>query len=174
MRRTTLRRVSLCRTVALVLALCVTANAASAQGSGAPQKKKIDSATAPAKTDSAAVRDVAAKQNTALVARADSRATSVAAATRRDLFLFGGFAVFAAIAVQFAWSLASTMRRGGSVSVESNWGGFGGGLGGWRLSPALILFVASLFFAGIAVTLLLQLTRPSSAPTTDLETKKGN
>jgi hypothetical protein len=39
-------------------------------------------------------------------------------------------------------ALASAFARGESVSVESHWGGIGGGIGGWRLSTPLIYLSA--------------------------------
>jgi hypothetical protein len=38
---------------------------------------------------------------------------------------------------------------GGPPSLETSWGGFGGGLGGWNLSPALTYLLAALFLGGL-------------------------
>jgi len=38
---------------------------------------------------------------------------------------------------------------GGPPGVQSSWGGLGGGLGGWRLSPSLVYFLGALFLAGL-------------------------
>lgn len=45
-------------------------------------------------------------------------------------------------------ALAET-ARGGPPSLETSWGGFGGGLGGWSLSPALTYLLAALFLGGL-------------------------
>ena len=39
--------------------------------------------------------------------------------------------------------------RGRPPSLETSWGGFGGGLGGWHLSPALTYLLAALFLGGL-------------------------
>jgi hypothetical protein len=40
------------------------------------------------------------------------------------------------------------LARGKSISVDSNWGGLGGGLGGWRLSPTTTTLLITLTFLG--------------------------
>lgn len=39
--------------------------------------------------------------------------------------------------------------RGEPPAVESHWGGFGGGLGGWRISSSLAYLLAALFLGGL-------------------------
>ena len=45
-------------------------------------------------------------------------------------------------------ALAET-AAGGPPSLETSWGGFGGGLGGWNLSPALTYLLVALFLGGL-------------------------
>jgi len=40
----------------------------------------------------------------------------------------------------------------GSIAIKSQWGGIGGGLGGWRLSRPLTYLASGLFFGGLTVT----------------------
>ena len=42
----------------------------------------------------------------------------------------------------------------GGARIESNWGGFGGGMGGWRFSPALMYFLTILLFGGLFTTMV--------------------
>jgi hypothetical protein len=46
------------------------------------------------------------------------------------------------------------LGRGDAVELQSRWGGLGGGLGGWRLSPAASLLLLTLFLAGAAVAVV--------------------
>jgi hypothetical protein len=64
-----------------------------------------------------------------------------------------------------------TIRDGDGIGMESSWGGFGGGLGGWRLTRAasLALVVLTLACAAIAV---LQLGVPAAVPVTPVADKK--
>lgn len=39
-------------------------------------------------------------------------------------------------------------------AVETHWGGFGGGVGGWRISPSLLFLVAAIAFASLATMLM--------------------
>lgn len=50
----------------------------------------------------------------------------------------------------------TAMAQGSSVGIESSWGGFGGGLGGWRISSALAFLLGALFFAGAFATVAIQ------------------
>jgi|WetSurMetagenome_2_1015567.scaffolds.fasta_scaffold1048620_1 hypothetical protein len=43
--------------------------------------------------------------------------------------------------------------RGQSVSLDTHWGGLGGGLGGWRVSPALAALLGAIAFASLCVLL---------------------
>jgi hypothetical protein len=44
--------------------------------------------------------------------------------------------------------------RGESVYLETHWGGLGGGLGGWRVSPALAALLGAIAFASLSVMLV--------------------
>ncbi|MDP3749699.1 MAG: hypothetical protein Q8Q88_21930 [Phenylobacterium sp.] len=44
-----------------------------------------------------------------------------------------------------------TLRRAEGLFLESHWGGLGGGLGGWRISPAAVLVFLLLVFASATV-----------------------
>lgn len=43
------------------------------------------------------------------------------------------------------------LQRGESIELQSHWGGLGGALGGWRLSPVTSLLVLALVLAGGAI-----------------------
>ncbi len=46
------------------------------------------------------------------------------------------------------WGLLRSVERGESIEVTTHWGGLGGGLGGWRVSPPVIFLVGTLCFGG--------------------------
>ena len=77
--------------------------------------------------------------------------TAVAA---RQIQLVGATSLFVlgALTVGFAGGFASFVRRGEWPRFETSWGGLGGGLGGWRLSPALACLIGAVVF-GCAFTL---------------------
>lgn len=58
------------------------------------------------------------------------------------------------LAIAFSLALFVEISRGGSVAIESSWGGFGGGLGGWRLSAGLVYLLAVLFFGAMSMGVL--------------------
>jgi hypothetical protein len=64
--------------------------------------------------------------------------------------------------------LDATYRQG-PPSYENNWGGLGGGLGGWRMSESLAYMVASLAFGALMVAAAASTppiaASPNSAPT---------
>ncbi|MCB9745795.1 MAG: hypothetical protein H6740_24685, partial [Alphaproteobacteria bacterium] len=53
------------------------------------------------------------------------------------------------ITLWFLGRLGSSMRDGYWPTLETHWGGLGGGLGGWRASPSLIYLVGALWFGGL-------------------------
>src|SRR5262245_39996121 len=67
-------------------------------------------------------------------------------------------------------NLVRQIGRGDLPRLDSHWGGFGGGLGGWQISPSLMYLVASIAFAILTVTTLgraaadLRPNRPVSNP----------
>ena len=80
-----------------------------------------------------------------LLAAAAARQVQLVDAT--SLFVLGG------LTVGFAGGFAGFVRRGEWPRFETSWGGLGGGLGGWRLSPALACLIGAIAF-GAAFTLV--------------------
>lgn len=56
-------------------------------------------------------------------------------------------------------------ERGISLQVESNWGGIGGGMAGWRVSPSLTYFAATAIFGVLFAIFVFQLERPAAGGT---------
>jgi hypothetical protein len=54
-----------------------------------------------------------------------------------------------------------SVRKEPRFTVETSWGGFGGGLGGWSLSPSLVYLVATLVLAGM---LAMAVSKAASPP----------
>jgi hypothetical protein len=80
-----------------------------------------------------------------------------------------GVMIFLAAGVYFATQRFLGAERGQPFGVESHWGGLGGGLGGWRVSPQVIYLVAALVFAGMLTALAsrtLDVLRPAAPPPT--------
>lgn len=63
---------------------------------------------------------------------------------------------FAIITFVFARSFLGALSKGDTPQVESSWGGFGGGLGGWRVSSSLALLLATLVSAGMLAAIVLK------------------
>lgn len=42
--------------------------------------------------------------------------------------------------------LIASLSRGEGLAVDSHWGGLGGGIGGWRISPSILLLAVSFIF----------------------------
>ena len=75
-------------------------------------------------------------------------------------------ALFGGLAVWFSWMVFSAVQRDGAPQVESNWGGIGGGMGGWRFSPSIVYTLCSLVFAACAVLFLMgKSDTPQKTPT---------
>jgi hypothetical protein len=71
-------------------------------------------------------------------------------ATRRLAFeAFGIGAILSFLAFLFL------LVKGYSPQLDSHWGGFGGGLGGWRLSPAAALLLVTLVLSGLAAMVIM-------------------
>ena len=72
----------------------------------------------------------------------------------RQIQLVGATSLFVlgALTVGFSGGFAGFVQRGEWPRFETSWGGLGGGLGGWRLSPALACLLGALVF-GCAFTL---------------------
>jgi hypothetical protein len=56
-------------------------------------------------------------------------------------------AILGGLALWFSWIFVRSMAKDGPPQVESNWGGLGGGLGGWRFSESLVYVLCALTFA---------------------------
>jgi hypothetical protein len=69
------------------------------------------------------------------------------------LLLVAAAMVLLVIGVVFATKRFIDADRGQPFGVESHWGGLGGGLGGWRVSPQVIYLVVALAFAGMLTAL---------------------
>jgi len=77
--------------------------------------------------------------------------------------------LFLTICLYSYWSLFSMLRYGARLSIDAHWGGLGGGLGGWRISPAL----AFLILGTVALSLLF-LGLPKIPTSPDLKLKYGS
>ena len=62
--------------------------------------------------------------------------------------------MFAAAAALTLSSCIQSIREGDGIGLESNWGGFGGGLGGWRMTRAASLALLVVVLAGAAMAAL--------------------
>ncbi len=59
--------------------------------------------------------------------------------------------------VVFLLLFVRMVERGMSLQVESNWGGIGGGMAGWRVSPSLTYFAAAAIFGVLFAIFVFQL-----------------
>jgi hypothetical protein len=73
-----------------------------------------------------------------------------------------GALLLAVLMLVFLGLFVSEARRH-PASVDSHWGGFGGGLGGFRISASVLYLLAALSFGTMAVYLLGPRERPSRA-----------
>ena len=55
-----------------------------------------------------------------------------------------------------------SVRKDPRFAVETSWGGFGGGLGGWTLSPSLVYLIATLALAGMLCMAVSKAAGPAS------------
>jgi hypothetical protein len=62
------------------------------------------------------------------------------------------------------WALIRSLSRGESVSVESHWGGLGGGIAGWRLSAPLVYLLTIAFLLAISSTMAWHIFMPPAVP----------
>jgi hypothetical protein len=64
---------------------------------------------------------------------------------------------------------AEVLAKGGRIELQSNWGGLGGGLGGWSLSPAAGLVLLVLILTSVAIVAVVP-----KPPDQAGETRKGD
>jgi hypothetical protein len=117
--------------------------------------------------DSARADSVRGQTTLADSIRRDSLSRAAASAIENQRIVragsIAGLVIFGSATALFLIMLFYTMLINVPVQVETHWGGFGGGMGGWRLSPTLAYLVAALVFGGLFTTTLLILRDP--APT---------
>jgi len=63
--------------------------------------------------------------------------------------------------------------RGDGPQIESHWGGFGGGLGGWRLSPSAALLIITLVLSSMAAMLIAPVPKEEKKDSRQGEAAKG-
>jgi hypothetical protein len=73
--------------------------------------------------------------------------------------------LFASIALMFLTRLTRSLEGGESLAVESHWGGLGGGVGGWRVSPPLGYLFCVMTFGALAAVAVSQYPDPRPATT---------
>lgn len=140
------------RALALLLAFTMAAAPAFSQapaGTQTPAQPAGTQAPAPRATGADSLRVQLAARNDSIrmerAARVDSmRAEREARQSAAAVYVGGPVLVFCTLllVVLFLWEA----MRERPLSVESHWGGLGGGLGGWRISPALIYMLGAIAF----------------------------
>ena len=85
----------------------------------------------------------------------------------------GALVVLALMTLVFTGSFLREMWRDRPVKIETSWGGFGGGLGGWWLSPSLVYLIASLVFGSLLCMTVVGLTE-KDRPTESSSTTKAD
>jgi hypothetical protein len=70
--------------------------------------------------------------------------------------------VVAAITVILFFLFVGEMRKGSETGIETHWGGFGGGLGGWSISRPLVYLLAALAFGCLLAVLSAEGLKPLS------------
>ena len=72
--------------------------------------------------------------------------------------------VLGSLTMWFAALFSLAMRASHWPAVETQWGGLGGGIGGWRVSPAFIYLFGTLAFGSLLTVIALQ---PPPTPPAD-------
>jgi hypothetical protein len=72
----------------------------------------------------------------------------------------------------FLGAFFASVRKDPRFAIETSWGGFGGGLGGWTLSPSLVYLIATLALAGMLCMAVSKAAGPAS-PAKDSTTAAG-
>ena len=93
----------------------------------------------------------------------------------RWMFVIWGIVlvVFALAALGFFLGFISELRRGDRLEIQHHWGGFGGGLGGWRLSNSLAFLLGALLFTGVFVYPVNEFTSELPAQIRALSAQEG-
>lgn len=86
-------------------------------------------------------------------------------------FKAGLIGFLGAITLWLAMACYALIRRNNGLTFESHWGGLGGGLGGWRASPALVVAILTLLFASATVGVALY--EPGRQAAAKVESKTG-
>jgi hypothetical protein len=62
--------------------------------------------------------------------------------------------LFGTLTLYFTMYTASFLLAGHSLAMESNWGGLGAGMGGWRVSRSMVFLFLAIFFGWSTVALI--------------------
>ena len=73
-----------------------------------------------------------------------------------DAVFMATILLFEGLSIAFLSLFLTEIRSDRNIGIESRWGGLGGGLGGWRISPSLIYLVCVLLFASAFVVLVVR------------------
>jgi hypothetical protein len=96
----------------------------------------------------------------------------------RDLVAFGAacatLGMFLTITIYLATRLLSALKGGSTMGVESHWGGFGGSVGGWKLSSALSYLIATLVFGGLLISIVWMLLTYNRGANSELDSSRDN
>ena len=82
-------------------------------------------------------------------------------------------AILGGLSLWFAWMFVSSVENEGPPQIDTNWGGLGGGLGGWRCSASLVYGLCALTFGICTGFTFLELPRPPSSVGTSTSTKSA-
>jgi hypothetical protein len=105
---------------------------------------------------------------------AQQPATSAPAATplANPWVVNGLLALLGVATLIFLGAFFASVRKDPRFAVETSWGGFGGGLGGWTLSPSLVYLIATLALAGMLCMAVSRAAGPPS-PARDSTAEAG-
>ncbi len=151
--------------VAVLMMLAIPAGPLRAQPAGG-----AGSATVP----SDAVTPASPTPGPAAAAKPGQPATSAPTATplASPWVVNGLLAVLGLATLIFLGAFFASVRKDPRFAVETSWGGFGGGLGGWTLSPSLVYLIATLALAGMLCMAVSKAAGPAS-PVKDAATATG-
>jgi hypothetical protein len=81
-----------------------------------------------------------------------------------------GLATLAVATITLLALFGNAARHGYAIEVETHWGGFGGGLGRWRMSAPLVYLLAAMLFGCLLSLLVLRLIAAAKPPAAGSET----